>query len=209
MAWNIDELAERLLIGSTLVEGSTMSESEARQVLAGHTLQGHPIRELRELTNYRWATEWLLERSRESPFLSLDILLGYHARLMQGLADDAGQFKSHENYTIRSDGARFDYMPVARVVGSVAAWLADFNQKPADPVPSAAELYARFQAMHPFADGNGRIGRVLVAYYLHRESALGFEFYARDKLEHLRAVEASDTGDLAPLTAFIQARAKP
>jgi hypothetical protein len=46
----------------------------------------------------------------------------------------------------------------------------------------------------------------LLAYYLHRQAGLGFRFYARDKLDHLRAVEASDYADLAPLIAFIHAR---
>jgi hypothetical protein len=56
VVWTIEELEEHLLIGSTLVEGSTLTEAEARTVLAGRTVVGHPVREIRELTNYRWAT---------------------------------------------------------------------------------------------------------------------------------------------------------
>jgi hypothetical protein len=50
------------------------------------------------------------------------------------------------------------------------------------------------------------MGRVLIAYLLHRDAAATFRFYLSDKLEHLRAIEASDEGDLEPLIVFIRAR---
>jgi Fic family protein len=206
VAWSIEILKEHLLIGSTLVEGSTLSEEEARDVLAGRTVLGHPVRELRELSNYQAATEWLIERFKAQAQLSTDVLLGYHAQLMQGLSDDAGRFKSFANYTVRSDGERHSYQHPAQVAADIAEWLVDFNAPAADVVTSGAELYARFQRIHPFSDGNGRIGRVLLAYYAHRETSATFAFYAKDKLEHLRAIEATDTGDLTRLCDFVRAR---
>jgi Fic family protein len=209
VAWTIEELQEHLLIGSTLVEGSTLTDDQARAVLAGRTVQGHPIREVRELSNYRGATQWLMERLDEAPFVSLDLLLGYHARLMQGIADDAGSFKAYENFTMRTDGTRFDYRHPSLVLPDMTAWLTAFNRAAQDdPVAFGAELYARFEAVHPFSDGNGRIGRVLLAWYLYRETGETFRFYASDKLEHLRAIEASDRGDLVPLANFVRARLK-
>jgi hypothetical protein len=115
VAWTIEELEEHLLIGSTLVEGSTLTEEEAQAVLAGRTVVGHPVREIRELTNYRWATQWLIESCQRFPGISMDVLLGYHARLMDGIAQDAGRFKAYSNYTIRSDGKRLDYRDPALV----------------------------------------------------------------------------------------------
>lgn len=124
MRWSLKDLEEWLLIGSTLVEGSTLSEAEARDVLAGSTVSGHPVSEARELLNYRAATA----------------------------------------------------------------------------------AYAEFQQIHPFEDGNGRIGRILVAYFLHWKGGLAFRFVAADRLAHLRAIESSDEGDLEPLTTFIATR---
>lgn len=209
MAWAIEDLENHLLIGSTLVEGSTLTEGEARDVLAGRTIVGHPIREIRELTNYRLATLWLMDQLKGSPVLVLDQVLGFHARLMHGLAADAGRFKADVNYTMRTDGARHDYSHPSAVPGEMADWVVDFNAPSDDSLSGAARLYARFQAIHPFADGNGRIGRVLLAYYLHREGGRAFRFYASDKLAHLRAIEASDHGDLRPLREFIRARVTP
>jgi Fic family protein len=208
MSFRLEELEERLLIGSTLVEGSTLTEQEARHVLAGRTVSGHSIREARELTNYRGATAWLIEQLEASPYLSIDLLLGYHARLLDCLSEDAGRFKSHENYTIRSDGTRHDYLHPSQVALVMQEWVNDFNHQPApDPFQLGAHLYARFQHVHPFSDGNGRIGRVLLAYWLHRRG-LALSFFAADKLAHLRAVEATNRGDFQPLTEFLRQRSE-
>jgi Fic family protein len=206
VAWSIDDLREHLLIGSTLVEGSTLSEGEARDVLAGRTVAGHSVREIRELANYQLATEWLMDCVQHDPMIAVEHVLGYHARLMHGLDPEAGRFKTHRNYTIRSDGSHHEYGHPALVPEETAEWVAELNASSMDPVGHGARVYARFQAIHPFADGNGRIGRVLLAYYLHRNGGFSFRFYASDKLDHLRAIEATNHGDLAPLEEFIRAR---
>lgn len=201
-------LEEHLLIGSTLIEGSTLNEAEARAVLAGRTVSGHSVRELRELIDYRRAVEWLGRQLLVMPYLSHDLLLGFHRILMTG-DDEAGRYKSSSNHTFRLDGRRHDFLPPERVRASVDAWLSAFNQfspaSPAEePFAAAGRLYFDFEHTHPFADGNGRIGRVLLAYWLAHCSDLAFCFYARDKSAHLRAMQAADDGDFAPLTDFIR-----
>jgi Fic family protein len=205
MAWSLSYLEQHLLVGSTLVEGSTLTESEAHDVLAGRTITGHPLREHREIWNHRAAIEWLIRELDASPYLSVDLVLGLHRRLLDGLEDEAGTWKAHGNFTVRSTGERHDYQHPARVPDSMREWVAAFNEAPeaGEPVAQAAELYARFQQIHPFQDGNGRIGRILIAYFLHWKHGLSFRFYASHKLEHLRAVEASDDGDMQPLVAFL------
>lgn len=70
MPLTLEDHEERLLIGSTLVEGSTLTEDEVRAILAGRTVSGHPVREVREILEQRAATEWLLAEVRASPFVS-------------------------------------------------------------------------------------------------------------------------------------------
>jgi Fic family protein len=208
MSFRLEDLEDRLLIGSTLVEGSTLTEREARDVLAGRTVSGHPIREARELTNYRTATGWLIEQLDASPYLSVDLILGFHARLLDGLSEDAGRFKSHENYTIRSDGKRHDYLHPSQVIPVMQQWVNAFNHEPTlNPFEGGADLYARFQQTHPFSDGNGRLGRLFLAYWLHRRG-FAFRFFAADKLAHLRAIEATNHGDLRPLAEFLRERSE-
>lgn len=210
MAWTLEDLEESLLIGSTLVEGSTLSEAEARQVLRGRTLAGHSVQEHRELLNYRAAVAWLMEQLARSPYLSVDLVLAFHRRLLDGLSDTAGQTKRYRNYTYLSDGSRYDYLPPAEVEPALREWVARFDEEPAaDPWARAAELYYELQRIHPFDDGNGRVGRVLIAYWVHWKLGCSWKFVAADKVAHLEALEAATAGDMSPLRSFIRERAEP
>lgn len=212
MRWKLDSLQESLLIGSTLVEGSTLTENESRQILAGKTIAGHPISEVRELLNYRSSVEWLMRELDKSPFISLDLILEFHARLFTGFPGDHGRWKSMQNFTYRSDGSRFDYEAPARVDSALRSWLEKYNTEPKtklDPSVLVAELYYEFERIHPVEDGNGRIGRILLAYWLHLRFESLFSFQLKDKLDHLKALESANQGDLKALQSFFKKRIKP
>lgn len=207
MPFTLADLEERLIIGSTLVEGSTLTEDEARAVLAGRTIVGHPLREQRELLNHRTATGWLIAELEKSPFVSAPLVLDFHRVLMDGLVDEVGRFKSLRNFALRPDGSKVEFLAPAAVPQAIQAWIEQFDHGPASSAADgAAALYGDFERIHPFADGNGRVGRILVAYWLHWKHGLAFRFRFRDRLEHLAALEASDRGDMGPLVAFFEAR---
>ena len=207
MRWSLESLEKHLLIGSTLVEGSTLTEDDAARVLAGRTVSGHPIEEIRELLNYKAAVEWLMKELEAVPFLSVDLMLGFHRRLFAGINAPAGAFKAHRNFTFRSDGSKHLYLPPHQTEEAVRRWVVDLNATAqASPEEGAAHLYGSFQAIHPFDDGNGRVGRVMIGYWLHWKFQKAFAFYAKDKLDHLRAIEATDGGDYRPLILFFQQR---
>ena len=210
MAWKLKTLEENLLIGSTLVEGSTLTEKEAKEVLAGRTVQGHSIQEVRELLNYRTAAEWLMVQVKATPYVSKNLTLDFHARLFQGFPGEHGRWKSQPNYTYLSTGARHDYAPPSQVEGQMARWIDDFNDKTDSDraLARGAELYYRFQLIHPFADGNGRIGRILICYWLHWKAHLAFTFRLKDKTDHLRGLEAANAGQMKALEDFFKKRVK-
>jgi Fic family protein len=205
MRWKLADLEQSLLIGSTLVEGSTLSEAEARQVLAGRTVQGHPVAEIRELLNFRSAVEWLMGQLEKTPYVSCDLVLEFHRRLFTGFAGEHGRWKTHQNYTYLSNGTRFDYLHPAQVGKAVQEWINRFNN-PAGDVKEAARLYHEFQRIHPFDDGNGRIGRILIAYWLHWKAGSSLQFRLKDKTDHLAALERADAGDPSPLERFFMKR---
>jgi Fic family protein len=207
MRWDIDQLQEHLLIGSTLVEGSTLTENEAKQVLAGKTIAGHPISEAQELLNYRASVEWLILQLKKSPFVSMDLILFFHTKLFLGFHGDHGRWKSVQNFTYLSDGNRYDYESPAKTENSMRKWLEKYNLEPKGASAEVvAELYYDFQRIHPFEDGNGRIGRVLIAYYLHWKFKSYLVFRLKDKVEHLKVLESANHGNFKPLAQFFKKR---
>ena len=168
---------------------------------------GHSVTEHRELLNYRAAVEWIMEEVSTVPFLSVDLVLGFHARLMHGLSDEAGRLKARANFTMRSNGSRFMFVDPVHVEDELRRWIVRFNEEPSSGIAGvAADLYYAFETIHPFEDGSGRVGRVLLAYWLHWKAQSSFRFLASDRLAHLDVLEAANDGDLRALTGFVQDR---
>jgi hypothetical protein len=81
-------------------------------------------------------------------------------------------------------------------------WLARVNGPLPDEVPRyehLADLHARFERIHPFRDGNGRVGRLLINLLLVRDGAPPAIILKRDRPAYLRALRKADRGDAGPL----------
>jgi len=211
MKWDLHYLESKLLIGSTLVEGSTLSESESKKILSGKTVSGHLISEARELLNYRSAAQWLIAELNKSPYISIDLIVEFHKRLFVGFPGEFGIFKKTQNFTYNSKGDRFNYIKPSKTQESVALFVNDFNdfaKKDKDQaVETGSALYYRFQEIHPFEDGNGRIGRILISFWFYKHH-LEFSFFLKDKMDHLQALEKANLGDMKPLILFFKKRLK-
>ena len=207
MSWKLAELEQQLLIGSTLIEGSTLSEAEAKDLLSGRTVSGHLIEDARDLLNYRAAVEWFIGQLERSPFLSVDLIQTFHRRLFQGRHGEFGSWKTHVNFTFLSDGTKHAYLDPHQVDPAMNTWVQKFNHGSAvSPETGATEHYFSFEQIHPFDDGNGRIGRVLIAYWLHWKWGNGFKLFVSDKIAHLEALEKAQRGDMSDLVAFFLKR---
>lgn len=84
----------------------------------------------------------------------------------------------------------------------VADWLADANRGPSSdehPMLFLAELHARLERIHPFRDGNGRVGRLATNLLLVRQGYPPAVIYKRDRARYLRALRRADRDDAGPL----------
>lgn len=133
---------------------------------------GQPIDDIREVSNYVDAMMYGLERLKELP-LSLRLIREMHARLLQsgrGGTKSPGEFRRSQNWIggTRPGNALFVPPPVTELDACLAA-LEIFMHEDQSRLPAltkAGLLHAQFETIHPFLDGNGRIGRLLVTLYL-------------------------------------------
>jgi Fic family protein len=139
---------------------------------------GQPIDDIREVSNYVDAMMFGLERLQELP-LSLRLIREMHARLLQsgrGGTKNPGEFRRSQNWIggTRPGNALFVPPPVAELNACLDQFERFIHEDASrlPPLVKAGLLHVQFETIHPFLDGNGRIGRLLVTLYLCVEDVL-------------------------------------
>lgn len=157
------ELRIRTIRSSLMIEGNTLSEEAVTAIMDGKRVLG-PARDILEVENAKRAYELI---DSLDP-LSLDDLLRAHRVMMDGLIEHAGRFRSGD-VGVFDGGALIhastpaNYVP--RVMADLFGWLATTNLH---PLPVSCVFHYEFEFIHPFADGNGRTGRLWHTVLLSR-----------------------------------------
>jgi Fic family protein len=139
---------------------------------------GQPIDDIREVSNYVDAMMFGLERLQELP-LSLRLIREMHARLLhsgRGGTKNPGEFRRSQNWLggTRPGNALFVPPPVSELDACLDQFERFIHEDASrlPPLVKAGLLHVQFETIHPFLDGNGRIGRLLITLYLCVEDVL-------------------------------------
>lgn len=165
----LDDVLVRMSYHSSGIEGNTISLPETVSIILENALPTgrKSIREFYEIENHKGAFAYLLDLLAENAPLSLDMVLGIHERLTDRLQHDKGQFKTSQNAII---GAEFQTASPAEVYPLMLQWCDNTNyrldhaRQIHDLLAVLADSHIQFERIHPFSDGNGRTGRLLVLY---------------------------------------------
>jgi Fic family protein len=149
-----------LVYNSNAIENSTLSLEDTERILSGGQLAGKVnVREVYEAKNLATLTENLLEKS--SSALTIKGMLNVHKSLLSNIDDSiAGRFRSGKEWVRVGNhlGANPQFVPAL-----MQGLLDEFNkQKNSYFLDNIAYFHAEFETIHPFVDGNGRMGRVLI-----------------------------------------------
>ena len=145
----------RTIQASLAIENNTLSIEQVTAVLDGKPVIGLP-REIQEVRNTFVAYEQL---AHWQPYSSVD-LLAAHGVLMSGLVDDAGHYRRSGVGIYSTEGLVHIAPPVGRVHGLMADLLGWLASVPVHPLIASCVFHYEFEFIHPFADGNGRMGRL-------------------------------------------------
>jgi Fic family protein len=117
-----------------------------------------------------------------------------------------GTYKSFANHVLTADGAFHSYAPVEdtplemrRLVNAIRT--PQFTEL--RPSVQAAFVHHAFTVIHPFADGNGRVARLLASVFTLRATSVPFMVYADQKAEYLNALAAADVGNHSSFAHFV------
>lgn len=177
---------------SSRIEGTIATANEVYQQRAGEKFDPEKTADIQEILNYRSTlrTAGQIIGSREP---SLSLLREMHENLMQGVRGqdkNPGQFRKTQNW-IGPRGCTIEeatYVPPSPYL--LQDLLEDFikflniEDEALDPIVQAAIVHAQFELIHPFDDGNGRIGRILIPLALvRRKSIISPSLYISGYLE--------------------------
>ena len=199
----------REAISSTRIEGTRASIGDVYGVAAGVDAANADVE---EVLGYVEAMRWGLEQLDALP-LSTRLLCGMHRRLMAGVRgrDRApGEFRTTQNWigdpgsTVET--ARFVPPPPHELASLLTDWERFANETPEMPLlVQNALLHSRFEQIHPFLDGNGRLGRLLLVFFLIERGRLSAPllylsaYLERDRQRYYDALQAvSERGDVIP-----------
>ena len=181
---------------SSKIEGTNVTMTEVLEVEAGagRDMEQPKLHDVQEILNYRQALNFAAKSLTDRP-LSPHLLRETHSLLMQGVRGrdkSPGTFRNEQNW-IGSQGcgieqANFIPVPQEHLLAGIEKW-ADYiqNQDEPDPLVQLAVIHVEFEALHPFKDGNGRLGRMLIPLFLYSRQLLKWpNFYMSTYLEARR-----------------------
>jgi Fic family protein len=155
-----DQFYLSLTYHSNRIEGSTLSENETAAIMFQNAaLPNKSIIEQLEVKNHQAALEYLFGHLAKKKPINEAFILKLHSILMNAIRADAGGYRNHG---VRIMGTHVPTANYVKVSTLMKALVGDINRKTKNIVSLIAAIHARFEAIHPFADGNGRIGRLLM-----------------------------------------------
>jgi Fic family protein len=203
----IRPFVRREAVYSSRIEGTQATLGELLAAEAGAVVERSP-EDLREVGNYVAALEHGMKRLKTLP-LSLRLVRELHAKLMTGVRGDhatPGEFRHTQNWIGRPGCTLADasYVPPPPdcLLEHLGPWEEFLHDEAIPPLVHAALMHYQFEAIHPFLDGNGRVGRLLITLCLCARGVLHepllylsafFEATRTDYYEGLRGV--TERGD--------------
>ncbi|MBI4610218.1 MAG: Fic family protein [Candidatus Rokubacteria bacterium] len=198
----IRPFVRREAVLSSRIEGTQATLGELLAAEAGAAVERSPA-DLREVGNYVVALEYGIKRLKSLP-LSLRLIRELHKRLMAGVRGDyatPGEFRRSQNW-IGPPGAPLanaTYIPPppGELMACLGDWEKFLHDRSLPPLVQIGLAHSQFEAIHPFLDGNGRVGRLLITLFLVEREILPtpllylsafFEATRRDYYERLRDV---------------------
>ncbi|MFZ2975252.1 MAG: Fic family protein [Candidatus Moraniibacteriota bacterium] len=197
-----DQFMLSLTYNSNKIEGSTLSEDETADIMFNNrTIPDKSLVEQLEVKNHQTALKYLFRQLEDIKKINEELVLKLHGILMNGIRDDAGFYRRHGVRIVGSNVPTANYLKVPKLMESL---FADLNKKPKDIIGHTSNIHARFEQIHPFSDGNGRIGRlILVAMLLKSNIAPAVIKQENKRLYYTYLRSAQLKNDFTQLENFI------
>ena len=196
-------LKTELAYTSNAIEGNTLTRKETELAISEDiTGSSKPIKDYIEAKNHAAAYEFILDAIANNAPVDENFVLSLHKRILTGIDDEnAGIYR---NVRVRIAGSNVifpNYMKVPELMLEFNKWL---KTNESDAVYKSIDAHFRLVSIHPFIDGNGRTGRLLMNMILMKSGYAPIIIRKIDRRRYLAALEKYQaTGDSAAYEKFM------
>src|SRR4030042_3794120 len=197
-----DQFVLSLTYNTNRIEGSTLTEDETAAILFENaSLPNRSMTEQLEAKNHQTAFNFMFDWLKSKKPISEELILKLHSILMNRIRSDAGTYRSHGVRIIGTNVPTANYLKVPVLMKGLVK---EINASKKDFIAKLADIHSRFEQIHPFSDGNGRIGRLLLHAMLLRQDFPPALILQKEKRLYMKYLNKSQmTGDASPLEDFL------
>ena len=180
------------------IEGSKLTEDQTRYIFETNTIlfEGETIAsvdDILEMANHFKLVDYMLDKAEEN--LTEDMIKEFHRLLKEGTADSRKEWFKVGDYkqVVNEAGSTKTTSPkcVQRDMTKLMDW---YNSLSKITIKEIIEFHARFEKIHPFQDGNGRVGRIIIFKECLKNNIIPFIILDKDKLFYYRGLKEYQNG---------------
>lgn len=181
------DISVNLTYNTNAIEGSKITLEETEGIIRRKMSPNKSLDDVRESVAH---SKIFFSIINEKEKLSIGLLLKWHNELFfETKPDIAGMFRE---YSVKVGDYRApDWQDIKKLMNEFLLWYHSKNGK-IHPVELAARMHYRFEKLHPFGDGNGRIGRLIIAYILSRANYPQLVIEYKKRKSYYHALEQSE-----------------
>lgn len=181
-----EEFTVEYTYNSNAIEGNTLTLRETDMVLRGLTIDQKPLKDHMEAVGHKEAFDYVRELVQEKAPLSERVIQQIHYLVLADKKDDRGVYR---RVPVRIMGAQHEPVQPYLIRPMMEQLLADFAASQEHIVTKLARFHIEFEGIHPFIDGNGRTGRLLVNLELMKAGYPPIDIKFTDRMAYYDAFD--------------------
>ena len=181
-----EEFTVEYTYNSNAIEGNTLTLRETDMVLRGLTIDQKPLKDHMEAVGHKEAFDYVRELVQEKAPMSERVIQQIHYLVLADKKDDRGVYR---RVPVRIMGAQHEPVQPYLIRPMMEQLLADFAASQEHIVTKLARFHIEFEGIHPFIDGNGRTGRLLVNLELMKAGDPAIDIKFTDRMAYYDAFD--------------------
>lgn len=203
-----EEFTVEYTYNSNAIEGNTLTLRETDLVLRGLTIDRKPLKDHIEAVGHKEAFDYVCELVRDKAPLSEQIIKSIHYLVLADKRDDRGVYRRIPVHIV---GAQHELVQPYLIEPYMERLLREYSKNREHIITKLARFHIEFESIHPFIDGNGRTGRLLVNLELMKAGYPPIDIKYTDRIAYYRAFDEYHVGrDLSSmeklLAGYVDAR---